>query len=194
MRHTPLVFAASLLTLLAACSPGHQGPAPLTPDEMRLLESPPLRVAVMVTEALPVVERMLADTERDVLANGRPLTADESALARTQGVAQPERVRVAVRAVFPMPDDPRLAQAARENDLVFGTQNEAGRTAGYAILLKPGLANAASVLAHELVHVGQYERLGGIHGFAQTYLTQLLIVGYRRAPLEVEAYARSPIL
>jgi uncharacterized protein YjaZ len=44
------------------------------------------------------------------------------------------------------------------------------------------------LLAHELHHVAQYERLG-IAGFARRYITELLVAGYANAPLEAEANA-----
>lgn len=182
----------SLVAVLTACTSDAPGVRPLSPEEMRKLESPGFSVSATVTEILPAVEYMVAKTEREVLATGRALTEQELVLARSLGVAHPERVRIAEREAFPVPDDDRLVAAARSHDLIFGSDREAGRTSGYAILLKPGLADAGSVIAHELVHVGQYERLGGIRGFLQTYLIQLLVVGYERAPLEVEARTRRP--
>lgn len=185
-------LGATALAALVACAPVAPGLRPLSPEEMRQIASPGLRVSATVSEILPAVEHMVARTEREVLATGRMLTEGELALARTLRVTHPERVRIAEREVFPAPDDPRLAEAARSNDLIFGSDREAGRTSGYAILLKPGLADPGWVIAHELVHVGQYERMGGIRGFLQSYLVQLLVVGYERAPLEVEARTRRP--
>ena len=83
-----------------------------------------------------------------------------------------------------------MANAARELGLIFGTDDEAGRTQGYAILLKPEFANSRRLISHELVHVAQYERLGGIAPYARQYLVEMLALGYSRAPLEQEAYAR----
>jgi hypothetical protein len=180
------VCAAFLL--LAAC--GGQQWVRLTPDEQQRLATPGIRVNAIAAQATPVVAKLLADTEAEVLVSGRPLDADELALARELGVKAPERVRVGVRERFPMPADRRFVEAAAELGLIFGTDVEVGRTQGYAILLKPTAANSRQFLSHELVHVAQYERLGGIEPFAREYLIELLVLGYQRAPLEQEAYAR----
>ena len=181
-------IAAMCTLLLAAC--GGQQFVRLTPEEQQRLATPGIRINAIVEEASPRVADLLAQTEAEVLATGRPLTEAELMLARSLGVQWPERVRVAVRERFPMPADPRLAKAARDLGLIFGSDEEAGRTQGHAILLKPGFEQSKRVLSHELVHVAQYERAGGIPAFARQYMTELLVVGYQRAPLEQEAYAR----
>ena len=43
------------------------------------------------------------------------------------------------------------------------------------------------MIAHELVHVAQYERLGGIEPFLRQYLRECLTVGYDESALENEA-------
>jgi hypothetical protein len=45
------------------------------------------------------------------------------------------------------------------------------------------------LIVHELAHVAQYERLGGILPFLRKYLFECLTVGYAAAPLELEATA-----
>lgn len=186
MRAALLAGAA---LLLAACV-GEQW-VRLTPEEQQKLATPGIRVNAIAHEATPVLADLLMATEADVLACGRPLSPDERTLARSLGVAAPEKVRVAVREQFPLPEDQRLVQASREYGLVFGTAEEVGRTQGYAILLKPGAA--ASTLSHELVHVAQTERFGGISAYAREYLVELLVVGYHRAPLEQEARKRQSL-
>ena len=42
---------------------------------------------------------------------------------------------------------------------------------------------------HELAHVTQYDRLGGILPFLRKYLFECLTMGYESAPLELEAIA-----
>ena len=42
-------------------------------------------------------------------------------------------------------------------------------------------------MAHELVHVMQYERLGGVRPFLRAYVYECLRFGYAAAPLELEA-------
>jgi hypothetical protein len=45
------------------------------------------------------------------------------------------------------------------------------------------------LVVHELVHVAQYERSGGILPFLRRYLFECLTVGYSASPLELEAIA-----
>ncbi|GAA5174758.1 hypothetical protein GCM10025771_05220 [Niveibacterium umoris] len=174
--------------LLAAC--GGQQFVRLTPEEQQKLATPGIRINAIAEQATPVVAELLARTEAEVLAAGRPLSDAEREIARALGVAAPEKVRIEVRQRFPMPDDPRLVTVAREMGLIFGTDEEAGRTQGHAILVKPGFAESRRVISHELVHVAQYERLGGVTPYAREYLIEMLALGYARAPLEQEAYAR----
>src|SRR2546430_8971806 len=48
-----------------------------------------------------------------------------------------------------------------------------------------------ALIAHELVHVLQYHRLGGVLPFLQTYICQCATVGYPNAPLELEEIGRA---
>ena len=57
------------------------------------------------------------------------------------------------------------------------------------ILLKPDYAKDKTLLAHELVHVNQVERMGQ-DAFVKRYITEMEMVGYRHSPLELEAYTR----
>jgi hypothetical protein len=45
------------------------------------------------------------------------------------------------------------------------------------------------LVAHELMHVAQYERLGSIPAFLQQYLSEVNQYGYPAAPMEQEAIA-----
>jgi hypothetical protein len=45
------------------------------------------------------------------------------------------------------------------------------------------------IVVHELAHVAQYERLGGILSFLRKYLFECLTMGYVASPLELEAIA-----
>ncbi|WP_374403792.1 hypothetical protein [Niveibacterium sp.] len=182
------IAIGTALLLLAAC--GGEQWVRLSPEEQQKLATPGIRINAIAEQATPVIADLLAATEAEVLINGRPLSEAELAMAQTLGIAAPQKIRIEVRRRFPMPEDPRMANAARELGLIFGTDDEAGRTQGYAILLKPEFANSRRLISHELVHVAQYERLGGIAPYARQYLVEMLALGYSRAPLEQEAYAR----
>jgi hypothetical protein len=43
------------------------------------------------------------------------------------------------------------------------------------------------VLTHELAHVAQFERLGGIREFLKIYISQCLSQGYEKVSFETEA-------
>ena len=116
------------LLLLTAC--GGQQWVRLTPEEQQKLATPGIRINAITEQATPVVADLLARTEAEVLAAGRPLSDAERDIARSLGVAAPEKVRIEVRQHFPMPEDPRLINVARELGLIFGTDEEAGRTQG----------------------------------------------------------------
>ena len=99
----------------------------------------------------------------------------------------PENIRIVVLEKFPMPSNHELASEAEK--LGLGGALEGGRAMGYAIMLKPKLADNPTVIAHELVHVAQHDRLGR-EAFLRRYLAELEMMGYARSPLELEAYAR----
>ena len=68
--------------------------------------------------------------------------------------------------------------------------NTLGLTAGYGILVRADCADNLRLLAHEFVHVAQYERLGRV-GFLQEYIQQIAAHGYLNAPFELDAEARA---
>ncbi len=69
----------------------------------------------------------------------------------------------------------------------FETATYNGITYGDCVFLRPGLANAASVAFHEMVHVLQF-RLFGLHDYFLSYGVGLLENGYRASPIETMAY------
>jgi hypothetical protein len=59
----------------------------------------------------------------------------------------------------------------------------------YGIFIRADHWRDRALIAHELVHTAQFQRLGGILPFLQTYIFQCATVGYQNAPLELEAVA-----
>lgn len=116
---------------------------------------------------------------------GRVLTPEEQELAVRMGVAEPGRVRVVVAAEMPWPGPRWLHRLASR--LGFPATESVGLCLGHAIFLHPAWAEQNDVLAHELVHTAQYERLGGVRPFLRRYLAECLAFGYVAAPLEREA-------
>jgi hypothetical protein len=64
-----------------------------------------------------------------------------------------------------------------------------GLTLGYGIFIRDDCWRSRALIAHELTHTAQYERLGGIEQFLRQYLGECLTVGYLNSPLEQEAAA-----
>ena len=122
-----------------------------------------------------------------ILRDGVALSAEQISLARALGVAAAERVRVMPVDGVPMPL-PRWARAAAQRMGLISAPI-AGMTLGYGIVLRDDCCNDTRLLAHELAHVAQYERLGGINGFLRQYLRECVWPGYPRGALEIEAQA-----
>jgi hypothetical protein len=176
-------FAIVIAALLAsACST-----LALNEAEVASLANPPADVAADVATLLPGAIVLVDETEAEIQRRGRPLNAVEARIAQAVGVQHPDKVRVLVHEDFLEPRDKAWLALAREFGVAVDVE-EAGRTAGYGIEVKPGFVRSRRTLAHELAHVAQYERLG-TPGLLRDYLTQILVVGYDRAPLEVQARA-----
>lgn len=157
---------------------------PPSADELRAVQQPSPENAAWADALAPRAAAWLTQQETRLFPRGRPLSAAETDLARRMGVQHPEQVRVLILTEFPVPSDPALARDARS--FGYGSPQEGGRTMGYLILVKPRYVDESWLLAHELVHVGQQERLGSA-AFIRRYLLELRVLGYRRSPLELEA-------
>jgi hypothetical protein len=128
-----------------------------------------------------------AEAEANLVAQtGQTLTDTSQALARRVGVAHPDRIRVAVVELLPMPEDPELRAAAVQTGLL-GPQM-AGLTLDYSVFARRGYVTWR-LLSHEFRHVFQYEQAGSIAAFLPIYLQQIVQVGYANAPLEIDARA-----
>lgn len=131
-----------------------------------------------------------AECEAYALKHGEALTADELSMAQQLGVSHPEEIRVIRVPDLPVPGR-RLLHAAMSKVGLIGP-GAMSLTFGHGIFLTPGIS--AVEFAHELCHVGQYERLGGIRNFLALYMAQLGKHGHDRAPMEVEARSRAQAL
>lgn len=159
----------------------------LTRAESQALETPSLYVIDKIERLFPMALNWYQSVEVEYINQGRPLSEPEITIARKLGIASHESVRVVVLESFPMPRDAELLAEAQR--FGFGSMNERGRTNGYVIMLKPAIAQDATVISHELVHVAQIERLGR-DVFVKRYLLELEVLGYARSPLELEAYRK----
>jgi len=172
--------------MLAACSTV----GTLGDTDRAALAAPPQRITDDVEALMPGAIVFLDDAEREILRRGRPLTADEARIAQQVGVAHPELVRVLVHDDFIEPRDRAWVALAQRLGVDYDGEF-AGRTSGHGIELQPRM-HARSLVAHELTHVAQYERLG-TPALLRQYFVELLVVGYERSPIEAEARANERI-
>lgn len=136
---------------------------------------------------LPLATRWGEALEASTLREGVPLSEGELADAKAVGVREPERVRLLCLASVPTPDDLTLKAAAAA--IQFLTPATRGLALRYGIFLRRDCWRERGLIAHELVHTAQYERLGGIEPFLRQYLHECLTIGYPAAPMEQEAIA-----
>ena len=73
----------------------------------------------------------------------------------------------------------------------FLTPATRGLALQYGIFIRSDCWRERTLIAHELVHTAQYERLGGILPFLRKYLFECVTIGYPEAPLEQEAIIQS---
>jgi hypothetical protein len=141
-------------------------------------------LAVVLPQLLPSAIAWAEARSEEVLQSGRPLNAMDLAVAKSVGVAAPERVRVLVATQLPLPEDPALREAALQTGLLG--PGMIGLTLGYGIYLVAGY-ESPRLLSHECRHVHQYEAAGGIAAFLPVYLRQIVDFTYDHAPYEVDA-------
>jgi|ERR1043166_2984038 hypothetical protein len=140
-----------------------------------------------IDQLLPLAAEWATQQERRVLCEGVPLSKEELADAKAIGVRHPERVRLLRVDSIPVPAHPMLRAAAAS--INFITAAPRGLALDYGIFVRADHWGDRELIAHELAHTAQYQRLGGIVPFLQTYLGQCATVGYDQAPLELEASA-----
>jgi hypothetical protein len=134
---------------------------------------------------LPLAAQWAAEEEERILGEGVALTEQEMTDANEIGVREPERVRLLRVNAVPRPKHPQLRAAAET--IHFLTPETHGVTLQYGIFVRWDCWRERPLIAHELVHAAQYERLGGILPFLRQYLLECLTIGYASAPMELEA-------
>jgi hypothetical protein len=107
--------------------------------------------------------------EAYVIQHGVPLTETQLADARQAGVSAPHEVRVLVVNRIQMPEDKELADASRSAQII--TEASRGVAIGYAIIIRADSWQNRELLLHQLVHVAQCERSGGLGTFVHEYLS-----------------------
>ena len=117
---------------------------------------------------LPIAYEWAKNQEEFVLANGRPLGTTQAWDAQLAGVQDPGRIRVLVVNRIPLPEDPRLAEAARRTRII--TDDTRCMGVGHALIIRGDAWNDRELILHNLVHIAQCERSGGLENWVREYL------------------------
>jgi hypothetical protein len=133
----------------------------------------------------PLAVEWGTEQQRLILEQGVPLVPEELNDAAVVGVHAINKVRLLRVRLIPRPEHPWLRAAC--DAINFLTETTRGLTLGHGILVREDCWRDRGLIAHELVHVAQYERLGGIEPFLRRYLSECLTIGYQNSPLEQEA-------
>ena len=134
----------------------------------------------VVSLALPFGVYWVSKQEARILRDGRCLSEWETKWAHDVGVENPDKVRILPVPKVPVPFAPIL----RLNGAFSGVS---GMALNYGIFLDTAHQSNPNLLVHELAHVAQYEKMGGIRGFLREYLTQCVEDGYWNSLMEQEA-------
>jgi hypothetical protein len=116
----------------------------------------------------PLAYQWAKGQEAYILKHGVPLARDQVADARRAGVEDTTRVRVLVVDRIPMPEDKELADAARRGQII--TDSSKAVAIGHGIIVRADSWQNRELLLHQLVHIAQCERSGGLEPFVSEYL------------------------
>lgn len=126
-----------------------------------------------------------AESQQSIISrSGQQLNNAQLSIAKKVGVMRPESIRVMEVVSLPLPEDIELQQAALATGLLG--PNMVGLTLGHGVYICKG-HESVRLLSHEFRHVYQYEQAGSISAFLPVYLQQIVTVGYRNAPFEIDA-------
>lgn len=145
-----------------------------------------------INDIIPLACKWVQQQEGIILSKGSPITPDLLKHAQRLGIKNPNKIRILAVPEIVAPNDlhdPLLRTACIQINFLF--PNMAGLTLEYGIYVVAGYLGDQQLLVHELVHVSQYEALGGIHHFLKRYIPELVEFGYDKAPLEEEAQRKT---
>lgn len=121
-----------------------------------------------VEHLLPLAYQWAKAQEEFILARGASLDSGQIADSRRVGVQDCTRVKILVVDKIPLPDDEQLAEAARRTHII--TDASRGVAIGHGIIIRADRWGDRELLLHQLVHVAQCERSGGLEPFVRDYL------------------------
>ena len=127
--------------------------------------------------------------EKIALRLGRPLNEEEHQWAEEFGILHPEKIRILNVSRMPSPVPHWIERLCQKWGFPVG--NAAGMCMRYGIYAVEKYSHSKALIAHELVHTQQFERLGGLWSFLRQYLYECMLLGYRNSPLESEANTKA---
>ncbi|PYK30788.1 MAG: hypothetical protein DME57_05905 [Verrucomicrobia bacterium] len=122
----------------------------------------------MLEALLPLAYEWARGLEEFALSHGHPLGTTHAYDAHLAGVKECDRVRVLVVDRIPLPEDPALAEAARRIRII--TEDTRCMGFGHALLIRADAWNDRELIVHNLVHIAQCERAGGLENWVREYL------------------------
>ncbi len=128
---------------------------------------------------LPLAYEWAKTKEEFVLAHGHRLGARHAHDANLVGVRDCARVRVLVVDRIPLPENPELAEASKRIGIITEDTRCAGF--GHALIIRVDAWNDRELILHNLVHIAQCERSGGLEQWVREYLADRTTV--RISPL-----------
>jgi hypothetical protein len=117
---------------------------------------------------LPLAYHWAKEQEEFVLARGNPLNARHTRDAVLVGVQDCARVRVLVVDRIPLPENPELAEASKRIGII--TEDTRCVGFGHALIIRVDAWNDRELILHNLVHIAQCERCGGLAQWVRQYL------------------------
>jgi hypothetical protein len=137
-------------------------------------------------QLLPLAYQWARMQEEFALARGVPLGPRHTADARQAGVEEISRIRVLVVDRIPLPENEELALAARRMGIISEDTRCIGF--GYALIIRADAWNDRELILHNLIHIAQCERAGGLEQWVRHYLTDRThCPNFTIGPLEEEA-------
>ena len=117
---------------------------------------------------VPLAYEWAKAREQFILARGASLGPGHTVDARRAGVQDVSRVKVLVVDRIPLPDNKELAEAARRTDIITDTSRAV--TIGHGIIIRADYWGDRELIVHQLAHVAQCERSGGLEPYLREYL------------------------
>lgn len=118
---------------------------------------------------LPLACQWARVQEDAILGSGVPLDQWQVEDAQRAGVRNWARIRVLVVDRIPMPENELLADAAQRANII--NSGCRGVAIGHGIIIRADRWGDRELLLHQLVHVAQCERSGGLTSFVEQYLS-----------------------